>query len=213
MDFLDDDSDDELSSKPPFGGKEATIFVIDCRKSMFNIDCEKSAFILAVKATVSCSSDEIGVILFGTEKMQNSYDFKHIFVLENLKQANVEIVLFFDKTLSKFTEKEFSNKYGINENYSLAELLWLCNDNPFEADKQKRNKSISRAAEVKLNQITIDVIPMCAGFNFGYFYDDIVTIPRFGKTEDFKPEEFMNRILMKSHKQRIYAIIPINLGD
>ncbi|RWS08823.1 X-ray repair cross-complementing protein 5-like protein, partial [Leptotrombidium deliense] len=108
-----------------------------------------------------------------------------------------------------FTEKEFSNKYGINENYSLAELLWLCNglfnkekkkyymksvllftneDNPFEADKQKRNKSISRAAEVKLNQIIIDVIPMCAGFNFEYFYDDIVTVPRSGKTEDFKPE-------------------------
>ncbi|RWS01596.1 hypothetical protein B4U79_06969 [Dinothrombium tinctorium] len=183
---------------------------------------------------ISDSSDLIAVILAGTQRTDNSSDFKHIFVLKTLQQASAEFVLLFDDKILKMDHETFKTLYGHSENYSLGEVFWLCSvlfnegktklstksvlfftnkDDPYSADKVKRTQSVVRSGDLKTFGVDIDVIPLTnLKFDFEKFYNEIVTNPVLDEQIYIKPEQLLKRIRMKSHKRRVFATVPFVLG-
>ena len=84
--------------------KDAVIFLIDCRESMFRQNphnpSQSSSITQVLKATLSfmktkiitSDSDKIGIILYGSQTTNNLLNFKHINLLQNLDATDAQII-------------------------------------------------------------------------------------------------------------------------
>ncbi|CAF1005109.1 unnamed protein product [Didymodactylos carnosus] len=161
-DGVDDDQQDETQQgRQIMTSRDGTIFLVDCGKEMFepislnmkkesdgdddddqtNItDDIKTPFQLVMKAAqtfyqskiISNDKDLMGIILYGTEKSKNSFDFKHINILHELSQPSAERIIELetlsseDKYLDLY-KKEFGS-VNLTYSYSLNEALWTCSN-------------------------------------------------------------------------------------
>ena len=73
---------------------------------------------------ISRPSDELAVILFGTDRTSEIKDllpFDHIFVIQNLQKPSVKSIL----RLKDLNGPDFASNYGHNNRFSLAEAFSL----------------------------------------------------------------------------------------
>jgi 4-hydroxy-3-methylbut-2-enyl diphosphate reductase IspH len=71
---------------------------------------------------ISSPSDEISIILFGTNQTSNTEQFEHIFVKHNLQRPSVESIT----EVRNLITDDFSRNFGHNNQFSLADAFWTC---------------------------------------------------------------------------------------
>jgi 4-hydroxy-3-methylbut-2-enyl diphosphate reductase IspH len=71
---------------------------------------------------ISSPSDQISLILFGTNHTSNTEQFEHIFVKHNLQTPCVESII----EVQNLITGDFSRNFGHNNQFSLADAFWTC---------------------------------------------------------------------------------------
>jgi len=71
---------------------------------------------------ISSPSDEISVILFGTDQTSNSDGFEHIFVVQSLKKPSVESIA----ELQSLISTDSGSNFGHSSQFSLADAFGIC---------------------------------------------------------------------------------------
>lgn len=130
--------------------KDAVIFLIDCRQSMFepnphnpnssnSIDQILKATLSFMKTKIiSSDSDKVGVILFGCETSDNPLNFKHISVLQNLDCLDAQIIKDFQHKSETFE----TNFVPAKVQAPLFDALWICHHEFKTVEKQNFSKRI-----------------------------------------------------------------------
>ncbi|XP_069937204.1 X-ray repair cross-complementing protein 6-like [Cherax quadricarinatus] len=125
--------DENGESSWDFGGRTASIFLIDTAKEMFEApsdapEDEEPPFKRAVRAAhatlmrkvVSSDHDLSAVVLFNTKETKNPIDFAHVYVLQELERPGAEKILMLEKLLE-------SNRPSAMFLHSYV-LIILCSD-------------------------------------------------------------------------------------
>ncbi|XP_054153327.1 X-ray repair cross-complementing protein 6-like [Oppia nitens] len=242
MDFLDNDSDDDESQTYQlFGGKEGIVFLIDATEDMFS--CEQ--FSLAIRCienamknkAIASPGDEFAIILFGTDKTSNDYNFDHIFVVQKLQKTSADLIIGLKSLIDCDFDKDLGhNRYSLSDVFSLAiseftkskskfqskrVILLTCCPQPHDGitaeSKHLRKTAINRSKDFKDHNISVELIPLTTKdnkpFDVELFYEDC-----FPKLKDqncqtlTKLEPLLKRIHRKTHRQRMVASLPFRLG-
>jgi ATP-dependent DNA helicase 2 subunit 1 len=80
---------------------------------------------------ISNDKDLSGIILYGTEKHRNAFDFKHIYILQELGQPSAERIIELETLSTNETSKKtYASMFGSlqTKDYSLNEALWTCSN-------------------------------------------------------------------------------------
>ncbi|XP_071809143.1 X-ray repair cross-complementing protein 5-like [Asterias amurensis] len=246
----DEDEDGEGGYQQTYSNKDSLIFLVDCGEPMTkkSVPGEDSHFQLCMRCArsvltnkiISSDKDLLGVVFFGTDKKQNSGNFEHVYVLQDLDQPSAARILELETLLEDGFD--FEAAYGHNSGYSLSDALWTCS-NMFSQSTQKighkrvllftnnddphpNNLATQRQAKTKakdLHEIGIDVELMHLTqpgkeFDLSKFYQDIVFSP---DDEDLgvipdpaeKFEELLIRVRAKDHKKRSLGKLALTLGE
>ncbi|KAK8719581.1 hypothetical protein OTU49_013938 [Cherax quadricarinatus] len=123
--------DENGESSWDFGGRTASIFLIDTAKEMFEApsdapEDEEPPFKRAVRAAhatlmrkvVSSDHDLSAVVLFNTKETKNPIDFAHVYVLQELERPGAEKILMLEKLLE--TQVAWLGRASC---FSLAEII------------------------------------------------------------------------------------------
>lgn len=130
--------DENGESSWDFGGRTASIFLIDTAKEMFEApsdapEDEEPPFKRAVRAAhatlmrkvVSSDHDLSAVVLFNTKETKNPIDFAHVYVLQELERPGAEKILMLEKLL-EMDDNKFNKTYGHSTDASLQDALRVC---------------------------------------------------------------------------------------
>lgn len=123
------------------------IFLIDCKKSVFNKPPESQyspfeevilSFISFLKAKIiSNIDDKIGLLFYNVKNSNNPLKFKGLNLVYNLDSPSAERIKKSPELIKKFEEL-----YGFSEDTALHEALWVCNNEFKEFDKNKYSMRI-----------------------------------------------------------------------
>ena len=115
-------------------GRDGLIFLIDATASMFvksedeegtpfqkSITCAKNVLMSKI---ISSDKDLVGVILFGTEKSQNSSDFPNVYDLQALDMPDADRILQLEQLESGDGVESFGNDYGHSDAFAMSDALW-----------------------------------------------------------------------------------------
>ncbi|CAH1785312.1 unnamed protein product [Owenia fusiformis] len=251
--FADDDGDEdegEYQTQTRWGSKDGLIFLIDCTESMFEKSEEQSNFELAIKCAknviqnkiISSDKDLMGIVFYGTEKESNSSDFKHIYVNFDLELPGAPRVLELEAFLEEPENNDFSSNYGHNDNYSLSEAMWTCqnmfsncsqkigykrvllftnNDIPHSHNAALQRQAIKKAKDLAETGVELELMHMQnpgQTFDVTLFYRDLLIELDSEDTTVLpdpsqKFEELLTRVRSKDHKKRATGRIPLTLGE
>uniref|UniRef100_A0A5S6R635 ATP-dependent DNA helicase 2 subunit 1 n=1 Tax=Trichuris muris TaxID=70415 RepID=A0A5S6R635_TRIMR len=196
---LESDADDGDSQQVAWSGRDCTLFLVDCGRSMANSDESGkdgfSALCLDVLCRVyrrkcsACSSDYLATVLFNTEKTDNEHGFPSICVLHRLSLPDATKV----KELEHLSEEysKFQSSYG-SAKASIDEVFWLCSmlfggckfrrryssvflftncDSPHESDNNLKKRAAQRIRDLKEKGVHVDLLPVGSGpFAYDNFY-------------------------------------------
>ncbi len=131
----DEDGEGEFE-RQAYATKDSLIFLVDCGEPMIKKSApeEDSHFQLCMRCTrsvltnkiISSDKDLLGVVFFGTEKKNNSGNFEHVYVLQDLDQPSAARILELEALLKDGFD--FAADYGHNAGYSLSDALWTCSN-------------------------------------------------------------------------------------
>ncbi|KAK7027384.1 X-ray repair cross-complementing protein 6 [Halocaridina rubra] len=130
------EDDDEEGGSWFFGGRTASIFLIDASEDMFQASSEANedpSFMRAVKCihstlrnkVITSDQDMVSVVLFNTREMKNATDFSHIYVLQELDRPGAEKILELEE-LMNMSVKNFDKKFGNSNNANIHDALRVC---------------------------------------------------------------------------------------
>lgn len=153
---------------------------------------------------ISNDKDLSGIILYGTEKHRNAFDFKHIYILHELGQPSAERIIELENLSKKETfRKNSENLFGSNssKNYSLNEALWTCsnlfanssqrltikrififtcNDQPHASNLTLERQAKQRAKDLNDVGIEVEVFPILTEtitkFDYKKFFQDVLML-------------------------------------
>ncbi|KAK4323484.1 hypothetical protein Pmani_005799 [Petrolisthes manimaculis] len=122
-----------------FGGRTATIFLIDAAKEMFNEldgqeeEEEATPFLCSIKAAhatlmrkvVSSDGDLVSVVLFNTRETSNPIDLPGIYVLQDMERPGAEKILGLEKLMS-MNDANFNKDYGHTTSATIHDALRVC---------------------------------------------------------------------------------------
>ena len=192
--------------------------LIEYSSEMFEslVDCDETecetGFQLVMRACqsfyqskiISNDKDLSGIVLYGTEKNQNEFDFKHIYILDQLAQPSAERIIRLENLSKKDSfEKTSTDLFGSNpsKGYSLNEALWTCsnlfanspqrltmkrififtcNDQPHAANLTLERQAKQRAKDLSDVGIEVEVFPILTEskptFNYKKFFQDVLML-------------------------------------
>ena len=153
---------------------------------------------------VSNDKDLSGIILYGTEKHRNAFDFKHIYILHELAQPSAERIIQLETLSKKETfKKAYDDLFGAAQmkGYSLNEALWTCsnlfanspqrltikrvfiftcNDQPHASNLTLERQAKQRAKDLNDVGIEVEVFPILTEtrtkFDYKKFYQDVLML-------------------------------------
>jgi len=229
-------------------GRDGLIFLIDATVSMFvkgedeegtpfqkSITCAKNVLMSKI---ISSDKDLVGVILFGTEKNQNSSDFPNVYDLQALDMPDADRILQLEQLESSDGVQSFGNDYGNSDGFALSDALWACskmfasttykishkrillftnNDDPHRVDNEKKKRAIRKAKDLSDLGIDLQLLHLKSEgeFDVNKFYIDIMDDEEEeGDLPDpaEKLDELMMRVRMKEYKKRSTASVAFQLG-
>jgi len=178
-----------------------------------NEDMEfKTGFQLVIRACqsfykskiISNDKDLSGIILYGTEKNKNTYDFNHIYILHELAQPSAERIIQLETLANKETHKKaYNDLFGATQSkgYSLNEALWTCsnlfsnspqrltvkrififtcNDQPHATNLTLERQAKQRAKDLNDVGIQVEVFPILTEtitkFDYKKFFQDVLML-------------------------------------
>ncbi|XP_050410983.1 X-ray repair cross-complementing protein 5 isoform X2 [Patella vulgata] len=188
---------------------------------------------------ISSNKDLIGVIFYGTEKIENPNDFKNIYVYMNLEQPGAERILEIEDMVHG-GYKKFGTKYGHNESYSISEALWACanmfsnlpqkvnykrillftnNDDPHSSNQQLQRQARTKASDLNETGIDLELMHLQKpgqNFDVSKFWKDLIYTTDDELTElpnpSEKHDELLTRVRTKDHKKRALGRVGFSLG-
>jgi ATP-dependent DNA helicase 2 subunit 1 len=153
---------------------------------------------------ISNDRDLSGIILYGTEKNHNTFDFKHIYILHDLAQPSAERIMQLETLSNKETyEKASTDLFGSKQatGYSLNEALWTCsnlfsnspqrltikrvfiftcNDQPHATNLILERQAKQRAKDLNDVGIQVEVFPILTEtitkFDYKKFFQDVLML-------------------------------------
>ncbi|CAG0884455.1 unnamed protein product [Darwinula stevensoni] len=225
-------------------GRDGLVFLLDATASMFEpllsgadeaikqcLECVKRTLMNKI---ISSDSDLVGVVLFGTEKSKNIYNFEHVLVLVDLSCPSADSI----KKVESFLDvKKLANEFGHSQAFLLSDALWICqhmfnnskmkfatrrvmiftrNDDPHASDPQKQRQARMRAEDLRESGIHIELLALGKGFNHSQFYNTIVQEPedqQYAHAQiSERLEELLSQIKRRIHKKRIVSHLRFELG-
>jgi ATP-dependent DNA helicase 2 subunit 1 len=172
----------------------------------------KTGFQLVIRACqrfyqskiISNDKDLSGIILYGTEKNKNSFDFNHIYILHELAQPSAERIIQLESLSNEKTSKKtYNDLFGSTQSkgYSLNEALWTCsnlfanspqrltikrififtcNDQPHAANLTLERQAKQRAKDLNDVGIQVEVFPILTEtknkFDYKKFFQDVLML-------------------------------------
>ncbi|EME29814.1 ATP-dependent DNA helicase 2 subunit 1 isoform 1 [Galdieria sulphuraria] len=164
------------------------------------LNCIKEIFKSRI---ISDTGDLLGVVLFGTSKVNNPNDLASIYVLLELDVPDPESILYLE-TLEK-TPQWMMSQLGSLERYAkvkFQELLFTCrsllnhavrsktlnvrkrlllftdDDDPIENDENVKNLNIRQARDLSESGMNIELLPLKSSrskpFDYHLFYEDVI---------------------------------------
>lgn len=227
--------------------RELVIFLIDCTDRMFEIPadglcpfkrCIQFCRSILVNKIIGSSSDLLGIVLYGTREKDLRKDSpKHLITLTEPKQPNADIIKQLETLIKLENQKEFDNKYGHSDDYSLADVFWYasslishcttkvgvktlilltCSENPHANSPMNQHQARKKAEDLENLGIHLDVIPLSENFNGDTFYNEIMQILNGPQSRvepgEAKINEVLERQYRKDRKKRNIAKFSWNLG-
>lgn len=153
---------------------------------------------------VSNDKDLSGIILYGTEKHKNAFDFKHIYILHDVAQPSAERIIQLETLSKKETfKKAYDDLFGSAQmkDYSLNEALWTCsnlfanspqrltikrvfiftcNDQPHASNLTLERQAKQRAKDLNDVGIEVEVFPILTEtrtkFDYKKFFQDVLML-------------------------------------
>ncbi|CAF1062062.1 unnamed protein product [Rotaria sordida] len=153
---------------------------------------------------VSNDKDLSGIILYGTEKNKNSFDFNNIYILHDLAQPSAERIIQLENLSNKETyKKTYEDLFGLtpSKGYSLNEALWTCsnifsnslqrltikrififtcNDRPHALNIILERQAKQRAKDLYDVGIQVEIFPILTEtitkFDYKKFFQDILML-------------------------------------
>ncbi|RUS22756.1 hypothetical protein BC937DRAFT_87171 [Endogone sp. FLAS-F59071] len=211
--FNENEEEDEENiltddAETQFNNKDCILFVIDCSPPMLQPDDEgeipfesaiKCARSVLMNKIISSESDLVGILLYGTEKKQNSTNFEHIYILQDLDMPDAQRIKEIEAVVNATGETKFHDEFGsTHEEFPLSEVFWTCT-NMFSASAQKvgskriflftnedsphaTNPELRNAAKIKARDLSevgirielFNIDKPGQRFDFETFYKDIV---------------------------------------
>ncbi|KAK3593948.1 hypothetical protein CHS0354_040681 [Potamilus streckersoni] len=251
--FEDEENEEEMEfdTQLRWGTRDGLIFLIDGSKSMFDETAEtgeeECLFQLCVKVAkttlqnkiISSDKDLVGIVFFGTEKLKNPNDFKHIYIYQELDQPGAPSILELEEMVEK-NYKKFGKEFGHSTGYSLNDALWTCqnmfanssqkvnykrimlftnNDNPHAGNQQLQRQARAKANDLHETGIDLELMHLQTQgqtFDINKFYKDLLYADDDELTELPDPaerlQELLTRVRSKDHKKRAIRRIPLSLG-
>ncbi|CAD8142730.1 unnamed protein product [Paramecium pentaurelia] len=196
--------DADISVHDAGSKKDAVIFLVDCKKALFDMDLDGqgtvfskilSAFSSFMKAKIISSPDDrIGMIFYNTKSTNNQLKFNNITEIYKLDGPSADII----KNCLKI-EQNFEKDYQLGNNAHFHECLWLCNhefkeldknkfnmriflftpdDLPYFKDQNARSSALKYAKQLKDADVQIELFPLPSQneFKIARFYGEIITI-------------------------------------
>lgn len=137
-DDQEEDGDEQGEGTWTFGGRAASIFLIDASKEMCetsgdNGEDEESSFKKAVRCAhatmmrkiISSDQDLSAVVLYNTKESKNNIDVPGIYILQELERPGAEKVLQLEELMG-MSDSKFEKEYGHSNNANIHETLWVC---------------------------------------------------------------------------------------
>mgnify|MGYP001086978230 CR=1 FL=1 len=153
---------------------------------------------------ISNDKDLSGIILYGTEKSSNAFEFKHIYILQELAQPSAERIIQLESLSQRETfRSKYAELFGSTQatGYSLNEALWTCsnlfsnspqrltikrififtcNDQPHAANLTLERQAKQRAKDLHDVGIQLEVFPILTEsitkFDYKKFFQDILML-------------------------------------
>lgn len=183
--------------------------------SMTSVEGEeelKSGFQLVMRACqrfyqskiISNDKDFSGIILYGTQKNKNAFDFNHISILHELAQPSAERIMQLESLSNdKTSQKTYEDLFGAtpSKGYSLNEALWTCsnlfanspqrltikrififtcNDQPHASNLTLERQAKQRAKDLNDVGIEVEVFPILSEtrtkFDYKKFFQDVLML-------------------------------------
>ena len=223
-------------------GRDGLILLIDATKSMFIKDEENTSFEKCMKCAksvlmnkiISSEKDLLGIVLFGTEKHQNSSEFKNVFTLQELDMPDADRVLQIEALEEGSVDIE--QTYGHNNNYAISDALWECSnifanspyklahkrillftatDDPHANDKELKKRALKKSKDLSEIGIELELLHLGNSFDVNKFYRDVINEEDLSSlanpAERF--DELLTRVRMKENKKRATSRLPFKLTD
>ncbi|CAF1615179.1 unnamed protein product [Rotaria magnacalcarata] len=221
--------DDNYQGRQILTSRDGTLMLIECAQEMFESlsntmksnasiddnddDSElKTGFQLVMRACqsfyqskiISNDKDLSGIILYGTEKNKNTFDFNHIYILHELAQPSADRIIQLENLSNKATyKKSFNDLFGStpSKGYSLNEALWTCsnlfanspqrltikrvfiftcNDQPHATNLTLERQAKQRAKDLNDVGIQVEVFPILTEtkikFDYKKFFQDVLML-------------------------------------
>ncbi|CAF1366338.1 unnamed protein product [Adineta steineri] len=222
----DEAQDDNQQGRQIVTTRDGTLMLIECTPEMFeslsntmesdsSIDDNnelETGFQLVMRACqsfyqskiISNDKDLSGIILYGTEKNKNTFDFNHIYILHELAQPSAERIMQLEALSNKNTyKKTYNDLFGSTQskNYSLNEALWTCsnlfanspqrltikrvfiftcNDQPHASNLTLERQAKQRAKDLNDVGIEVEVFPILTEsitkFDYKKFFQDVLML-------------------------------------
>ncbi|XP_038639635.1 X-ray repair cross-complementing protein 6 isoform X3 [Scyliorhinus canicula] len=241
-----EDNDEDVR----YVGRDSLVFLIDASEAMFEMNDEDiSAFDMTIQCVhkvytskiISSDRDLLAVAFFGTEKHQNSVDFKHVYVLHDLDTPGAKRVLELDQYEGEKGNKSFKEKIGHSADGSLSDALWVCsnlfsdvrlklshkrimlftnNDDPHTRDSSKARMARTKASDLRETGIVLDLMNLKkpGGFDTSLFYCDIVSVSEdedapVQSRESAKLDDLLRKVWAKDYKKRAVTRLSLKLGE
>lgn len=251
----DEEENSEVSSNRPLTSRDGTLMLIEYSPEMFEnlleqIGEAENGFQLVMNVCqrfyrskiISNDKDLSGIVLFGTENSRNAFDFKNIFILQDLAQPSAErIVQLENVSNKKNAENLFGSKFS--KNFSLNEALWICsnlfansaqrltikrififtsNDRPHANNLTFEKQAKQRAKDLNDVGIQVELFPILTEtktkFDYKLFFQDVLMLDddqteyKQSQTPTTQIDELCKLVYSKEHKKRAYCSIPLCLG-
>lgn len=247
--FLDEDDDinGEIAEKKVWEiGRDGVILLVDATGPMFRNDhasdedefspfqkCMKCAKSVMMNKIISSDKDLLGIVLYGTNKHQNSSDFKNIYTLQELDMPDANRILQIEG-LEKGTI-DFEQDFGHSSSYALSDAFWecsnmfanstyklshkrillfTCTDEPHKNDRELEKRALKKAKDLSDIGIELELLHLGGLFDISKFFCDIINDENSSSVgnpaERF--EELITRVRMKENKKRANARLPFHLS-
>lgn len=214
---IDEEISGESSSNRALTSRDGTLMLIEYSDEMFEnlfepIGEVKTGFELVLgvcqrflqSKIISNNKDLSGIVFYGSEKSRNAFDFKNIFILQDLSQPSAERIVQLENLSKKNkSDESIADLFGSNcsGKFSLNEAFWICsnifanstvrltmkrififtsNDRPHENNPILEKQAKQRAKDLSDVGIQVELFPILTEnrtrFDFRPFFQDVLML-------------------------------------